>query len=58
MTPPRVRQWLKEKDVSPMSNVRLEHTHLNPNLLLRNRIRDWPEERHKEIVRGMSILLS
>ena len=39
-----IESWLATKDTSPMTNKKLDHKHLMPNINLRQTINDWKEK--------------
>lgn len=45
-----IEQWLQSgHDTSPMTNLRLKHTLLTPNHILRSLIEDWHSNKSTEV---------
>jgi hypothetical protein len=40
-----ITTWLQSHNTSPLTNVRLAHKKLSPNLALRNAIQEWQSSR-------------
>mmetsp|Transcript_53093 Transcript_53093/g.125418 ORF Transcript_53093/g.125418 Transcript_53093/m.125418 type:complete len:319 (+) Transcript_53093:324-1280(+) len=49
-----IEEWLRNNDTSPLTNKKLEHKHLTPNIALRRTIEEWNTTRAQRLLAATS----